>query len=223
MRYVTFILLIVIQFGNPNISKSQQTDAIQVSGVVLRQDSLKALPYTTILIRHSQKGTISDNSGYFSLFISAGDTLQFSNVGYKTAQFVLPSSLNVAHYSLIQLMQRDTITLKQVTITPWPELDDLMKAFLDPSKDDGQDQRTGQMQKRMQSLLNRQQELDNAYYDQMRYSKLYQTTGIVPPNNFLNPFTWSNFIRDWRKGTFKNKRGYLPRPIEKETKENPRP
>ncbi|MGI9544399.1 MAG: carboxypeptidase-like regulatory domain-containing protein, partial [Cyclobacteriaceae bacterium] len=184
----------------PVITKAQENQAIQVSGVVLQHDSLQAMPYTSILIKNSEQGTVCDNSGYFSLFISAGDTLQFSNVGYKTAQFILPTVLATQHYSLIQLMERDTILLEQITIEPWPKVEDFMQAFLEAEVEEPQRQNTRRMQRELALLLKGQMELDKAYYDQMRYSKLYHTSGVVPPNNFLNPLTWSKFIKDWREG-----------------------
>lgn len=208
--------LLSLAIGIPIITKAQK-QPIQVSGVVLQQDSLQALPYTSILIKNSDRGTVSDNTGYFTLFIGVGDTLQFSNVGYKTAQFVLPEALAIEHYSLIQLMQRDTILLEQVTIKSWPKVEDFIQAFLDVKTEEPQRQNTRRMQKELAALLKGQMELDKAYYDQMRYSKLYHTSGVVPPNNFLNPITWAQFIKDWREGEFKDKKGHLPVPIKDES------
>ncbi|MFT4741950.1 MAG: hypothetical protein ACI9XJ_001237, partial [Marivirga sp.] len=51
----------------------------------------------------------------------------------------------------------------------------------------------------LDTILKEQTKENKAYYDQYRYAKLYDLTGIVPPNNFLNPITWSNFIRDWKE------------------------
>ena len=55
----------------------------------------------------------------------------------------------------------------------------------------------------LNEVLKKQNDKDKFYDDQIRYSKLYNTTGIVPPNNFLNPIKWTNFITDWRNGKFK--------------------
>jgi hypothetical protein len=67
------------------------------------------------------------------------------------------------------------------------ELTDVQKRQLDDFKKD------------LNSLLEEQYNQNSPYYDQWRYARLYEMTGIVPPNNFLNPMTWSNFIRDWKK------------------------
>ena len=210
-------ILLIWLMTIPIATKGQKGQTVQVTGVVLEHDSLQALPFTSIRIMNSKQGTVSDNTGYFSLFIIAGDTLQFSNVGYKTAQFILPEALATEHYSLIQLMQKDTILLDQITIRPWPKMEDFVQAFLESENDEPQRQNTRRMQKDLAILLKGQMELDKAYYAQMRYSKLYHTSGVVPPNNFLNPFTWAKFIKNWREDAFKGKGGYLPVPIEDES------
>ena len=57
---------------------------VQLTGIIISADSMQAVSYTSILIAGTNRGTMADASGYFSLVITSGDTLKFSSVGYQT-------------------------------------------------------------------------------------------------------------------------------------------
>ncbi len=69
-----FLLLAILVFLKPIVTNAQQRVAwqdgkrnlIQFSGVVVEGESLKPISYTSVLIRNSKRGTISDYFGYFS-------------------------------------------------------------------------------------------------------------------------------------------------------------
>ena len=51
-------------------------DLVQFTGVVVTGDSLKPVPYTHIIDRTRNRGTISDYYGYFSFVAQRGDTIE---------------------------------------------------------------------------------------------------------------------------------------------------
>jgi len=177
---------------------------IKLTGIVLEADSLTAAPYTAIIIRGKVGGTVSDNSGYFSIIVDRFDTLEFSSLGYKTSVFVVPDLIEL-DYSLIQLISKETIVLEEVEIIAWPDEKSFVEAFQNYQLPYDEQDKIFEAKSALSDILKRQYENDKFYYEQMHYSKLYNTTGFVPPNNFLNPLRWSNFIRDWRSGAFKKK------------------
>lgn len=182
---------------------------IQFSGIVVEGDSLKSVPYTSIIIKGSNRGTVSDYFGYFSFVAQIRDTIEFSAIGYNDAVFIIPDTLSTNKYSLIQVLQSDTIHLNEAVIYAWPTReqfkasflklnlpeDDLTRANRNMARSDSKEQMMGMA---MDASMNYK-------YSQQQYqSKLYYA-GQLPPNNLLNPVAWSKFIKAWQNGDFKQK------------------
>lgn len=209
MKYALIILVLLFFYNN--LLWAQETPAsVRISGVVIDGDSLNPIPFTSITIKNTTRGTVSDNSGYFSIYAYELDTLLFSNVGYQSSIFVIPPNLPQESYGLVQMMKLDTLMLDEVVILSWPTAEDFASAFLSlkPRKD--LNTRGFEAQRKLQKALDQQLEKEKFYYDQMRYSRLYNLTGMIPPNNFLNPLTWMNFIRNWKNGEFKTDAEGIP-------------
>ncbi|MDN5205065.1 carboxypeptidase-like regulatory domain-containing protein [Fulvivirgaceae bacterium BMA10] len=205
-KYLFKGLLILILLMVFHENQAQKRNVIKISGVVVDADTVNVVPYVSISVRNSLRGTFSDNSGHFSIFVRELDTLDFSAIGYKKAVFVVPETLKDPYYSLIQLMRREILQLEEVEIIAWPSTEDFVRAFHEIKLPRSQADEIFLAKDNLNDVLRKEYEEDKFYYDQMRYSKLYNTTGIAPPNNFLNPITWTNFIRDWRNGVFKSKK-----------------
>lgn len=187
-------------FGQQKIPKP-----VRVSGVVLDADDRREVPYVSIRIAGTMYGTAADNNGYFSLFINPGDTLLFTSIGYRAAAFIMPYDLDAEQYSLVQLMRKETVMLSEVVVFPWPDVKTFENAFMDVKPKRNMDDLVFEVQRDIRKTVNNNEEYEY-YYDQMRYNRLYELHGIIPPNNFLNPIRWANFIRDVRQGEFKGNR-----------------
>ena len=82
-------------------SKAQSKDTlyidtnrlIQLSGVVVSENELEQLSYTTVYDKTLRRGVLSDYYGYFSMVTYPGDTLIFSFYGYKKSSFIVPDTL----------------------------------------------------------------------------------------------------------------------------------
>jgi len=182
---------------------------IQFSGVVVSQDSLKPIPYCSIIDKVTKRGTTSDYFGYFSFVANKGDTIQFSSIGYKKTLFTIPDTLTTNKYSLIQIMFEDTILLKTAVIYPWPSKEQFAKAFVETKIPNDDYQRAmsnlsrAQLNERMQ-FTPMDGALNFKWEQQQIQSKLYYA-GQYPPNNLLNPIAWAKFIEAWKRGDFKSK------------------
>ena len=194
-----------------NLKAQTRSDSLlQFSGVLLTRDSLVAVPFANILIKGSKRGTISDYFGYFSFVAERGDTIQFSYIGFKDALFVIPDSLNRKNYSLIQMMDSDTIMLQEALIYPWPTKEQFRQAFLDlrlPEDDKQRAERNlarAELKERMEGMGMDGSE-NFTYAMQQRGAQLYYA-GQLPPNNLLNPLAWAKFIKAWKNGDFKRKK-----------------
>ncbi|MGB6035896.1 MAG: carboxypeptidase-like regulatory domain-containing protein, partial [Cryomorphaceae bacterium] len=105
-------------------------DLIQFSGVVITGDSLSPVPFTNVLIENTDKGTMTDYYGYFSFVAQKGDSILFSSIGYERRRFIIPDTLTTNRYSLIQILDKDTVTLRETVIYPWPTREQFKEAFL---------------------------------------------------------------------------------------------
>jgi hypothetical protein len=96
-------------------------------------------------------------------------------------------------------MIRENVLLDEVVVYPLPDFDEMASTMLKRELTPYQQKQIVSFKRDLDQLLEEQTRKNEEYYDQIRYAKFYNMTGIIPPNNFLNPMTWSNFIRDWKK------------------------
>lgn len=177
---------------------------VQLSGVVINEETLDPLSYTTVYDRSIGRGVVSDYYGYFSTVVYPGDTLIFSYFGYRTSTYVVPDTLSEKRYSIIHLMQKDTLNLPEITVYPWPSREDFARAFVEMRPYDD-DIRRAQRELSGESLAFVAARLDGdaslAYGNlQNQYLTQIYTNRQLPSNNLLNPYAWSKLIKDWREG-----------------------
>jgi len=191
-------------------AQDRDDDLIQFSGVVITGDSLSPVPFTNVLIENTDKGTMTDYYGYFSFVAQKGDSILFSSIGYERARFIIPDTLTTNRYSLIQILDKDTITLRETVIYPWPTREQFKQAFLDmevPETDFDRAQRNlaqADMIARMDAAMPSGGETFK--YSMQQYQQQIYYAGQAPPINVLNPVAWSQFIKAWKRGDFKSDR-----------------
>ena len=206
-----FKLLLLVLLSTTFFTQAQQRKGklIQFSGVVVSGDSLQPIPFVSIMIKNTYHGTVSDYYGYFSFVAQENDVIEFSALGYKSNTFVIPDSLQEARYSLIQMMNGDTILLNAAIIYPWPTKEQFKQAFLNlelPNDDMARAQRNLEREAMRQrgETMGMDGAMNQKYYMQQRNSRMYYA-GQLPPNNLLNPIAWAKFIQAWKNGDFKRK------------------
>ena len=128
------ILIAVLVYSNYYFSQTpvekDSLKIIQLSGVVISEETLEELPYVTVFDKTLRKGVISDYYGYFSMITFPGDTIVFSSPGHKKSSYIVPDTLKQNRYSLIHMIPSDTLQLKEVTIYPWPSKEEFASAFV---------------------------------------------------------------------------------------------
>lgn len=194
-------------FAQPDTGKKR--DLIQFSGVVVSNDSLQPIPYSNVLVHSTRRGTLTDSYGFFSFVAMKGDTIDFRYIGYKPTRFIIPDSLKDNRYSLIQVLNRDTILLKEAIVYPWPSKDEFKRAFVElklPDDDLKRAQRNLELAevKAVQNQVPYDGSINYKYQLQQQQSKLY-SAGQYPVNNIFNPIAWAAFIKAWKDGAFKKK------------------
>lgn len=208
-------LLIAVFFlfsGKIDAQSSDSNDLVQFSGVVVAADSLQPIPFASIMIRGTNRGTISDYYGFFSFVAKMHDTVEFAAIGFKRNYFIIPDTLTDHRCSLIQLLKPDTILLKEVVIFPWPTKEQFKEAFIRlraPYDDLARAERN--LDRRQLDYLASRVPMDGSmnfrWQMQEQSSRLYYA-GQLPPNNLLNPVAWAKFVQMWQNGDFSEKDKY---------------
>lgn len=207
----SYILLFFLFF--PFLLKAQLTQfkdsIIQISGITMTADSLRAIPAVSVLVRGQHRGTISNSQGVFSIVAFKGDTLTFSAVGFKRKNYRIPLTLPGNNYSMIQLLVTDTTYLPVTIIKPYPTKEEFDKAFVgsDIPDDEYELARKNTEGAHMRALSRYTppdaREATNMYLNKQAQSLYY--AGQQAPQGIMNPLAWAKFIQAWKRGDFKNK------------------
>jgi hypothetical protein len=206
------ILLIIALL--PTQLKAQTVDlyrdsVVQLYGVVMTADSLRAIPLASIVVNKKGRGTITNNDGVFSIAVNKGETITFSSVGFKNRSITIPQNLAGNQYSVIQLMVNDTNFLPATILKPRPTRAQFERDFVNSKVDDDlfetARKNTSAAQKRiiLSSLPRDGKEAVGASLQQQ--ASRYYYSGQLPPMNILNPSAWRSFINSWKRGDYKSK------------------
>ncbi len=193
-------------------SKTDKTndDLIQFSGVVLTHDSLTPVPFTSVMIKGSRRGTLCDYYGFFSFVAAKGDTIEFSCLGFKKAEYYISDSLSGDRYSLIQVLIPTNYQLSEISIYAFPSRDQFKQAFMNlhiPNDDYERAKLNLDQQIMMEQYAAMPMSSRENYTNflQQQTARLYHS-GQYPSYNLLNPIAWAKFINAWKNGDFKKKR-----------------
>jgi hypothetical protein len=214
----TLILVIMAVFcllGNR--AQAQQTSTniyrdsvVQLYGVIMTSDSLKAIPFASVIVNKKGRGTITNNDGVFSIAVIKGENITFSCVGFKDRTIVIPRNLEGNQYSVIQLMINDTHFLPATILKPRPTRAQFERDFVNARVDDDlyetAKKNTSETQKKiiLASLPRDGKEAVGASLNNQ--ASKYYYSGQLPPMNILNPAAWKSFINSWKRGDYKSKK-----------------
>ncbi len=207
------VLIIISFFMALNVSaqsdrfKQPDSNMIQLSGVIVSEDDLEPMPYTTVFDKTIRRGVVADSYGFFSMVAFPGDTLYFSFYGHKTSNYVVPDTLTDKRYSIIHMMQKDTLNLPSVDVYPWPSREEFARAFVDMQPYDdairrAQRELSGESLAFVAARLEGDASLAYGTSQYMYNTKLY-TNNQLPANNLLNPYAWAKLVKDWKEGKLK--------------------
>jgi hypothetical protein len=215
MKILKNILILLFALA-PIIGMAQETDStyldsnlIQLSGVVINEENLEPMPYTTIFDKTVRRGVIADYYGYFSTVVYPGDTLYFNYFGYKTSTFIVPDSLEDNRYSMIHMLHKDTLNLPEVVVYPWPSKEDFARAFVEMRPYDdalkrAQRELSGESLAFVAARLEGDASLAYGMTQQQNYNRVY-TQNQLPANNLFNPYAWAKLVKDWKEGKLARK------------------
>lgn len=200
-RFIWLCLLLPFLAGAQTDSTKK---VVQITGICVSSDSLQPIPFTRVIVKGNYTGTLSDFSGFYSIVASTGDTLLFSSMGFQLTEYVIPDTLESKHYSLIQMLDHDTIQVPLVEIKAWPTYQQFKEAFVETEVPDDELARAernldAENINEQAANLNMGAAGNQKYMLDQYRSRLYYA-GQLPPNNLLNPIAWAKFIKAWKEG-----------------------
>ena len=210
-RIIQYIFL--LSFLLPVAAKAQfetyRDSVVQLYGVIMSADSLKALPSVSVMVKGRNQGTVSSEQGVFSITLLRGDVIEFTSVGYKPKVVTIPKNLVGNQQSMIQLMVEDTVYLPATIIKKRPSREEFERDFITASvpNDEQEIARQNLSESNRRALLavypRDGREATNYYLKQN--ARKYYSAGQLPPQNLFNPLAWAEFIKAWKRGDFKSK------------------
>ena len=207
-KLVLYIFLLAAPFAVHAQFDKLKDSVVQLYGVIMTADSLKAIPMVSVVVKGRNQGTYSNEQGIFSIVVLKGDVIEFSSVGYKPVVVNIPDTFTGNQYSVVQLLVQDAQYLPATVIRARPTREQFERDFVNtPVPDDDIEiarQNNDAAKRRMlaRSLPANAGEAAATYLRQSSQKYYYQ--GQAPPMNIFNPVAWADFIQAWKRGDFRN-------------------
>jgi hypothetical protein len=204
---------LIFVFGLHQAARAQSENNnpyILLTGLVLTSDSLKPIPYVTI--KNNRRGLIgyTDDYGHFDVVVRRGDTIWFLQAEKVSSMHVIPDTLTQSRYHVVKLMVQDTISLPVIFIRALP-----LKSMFDHEfvNNDIPDDAYERARKNLETEALKEElkmrppdsKSSQALLAQTRANQLYYYKQ-APPQNYLSPLVWAQFIEAWKRGDFKKKK-----------------
>jgi hypothetical protein len=206
-----FLLFCFAQGLVQGAEAQEETDPriVQINGVTITADSLRAVPFATVTVKNKYRGVSSSELGVFSLVCYKGDTLEFTAVGFRPKSYIVPQHIKGQYFSMIQLMVQDTFYLPETIVRPLPTREQFDYAFThwqipDDQYEVARKNTDALMLRAMAYTMPRDGRENQAVYQQgMAREAIYY--GQVRPSNITNPISWAEFFEAWKRGDFRRK------------------
>lgn len=207
MKKITLIaaLFFLVTGTFYSVNAQQKKRVIQLSGVVLEEDSVsggRPLPGVHVYVPKAGRGITTNNMGFFSMPVLENDEITISAVGYSTQHFTVPPN-SKEYETVVVTMVQDTTFLQEVVIMSFPTEEVFKQAVLAlnmPMDENGIVQRNFNDELMALMLKTTPQDgyMNQRYYlDQWAGSANNRFQPVTNP--FLNPFNWAKFFSQLKK------------------------
>jgi hypothetical protein len=173
---------------------------IQLSGVTM--DTLTGpVPFVNIYVPAAGRGVKSNNVGFFSIPVLAGDSIVISSVGYQRQFYIVPANTD-EYVTVFVPMVQDITYLREIEILPYPTEEVFKEAVLAlnlPANDDIDDKN---LNAELLALMLKTTPMDgplNQRYSLNQWAASQSDKFMPVTNPFLNPFNWAKFFSGLKK------------------------
>lgn len=207
---ITLLLLLTALFPEGLKAQKRDNTYILFTGLVLTSDSLKPIPY--VAIKNNRRGLAgyTDWLGHFDIVALKGDTLWFVQAEKSTSWHIIPDTLTGNRYNIIKTMVQDTIDIPVIFIRALPSKSFFDHEFVNSTPpDDAYEIARKNLEleaaKEEMKLRPADAKASQMMIAQSRIQQLYYYKQ-APPQNYLSPTAWMQFIEAWKRGDFKKKK-----------------
>jgi hypothetical protein len=212
-KFILFVLIFCTgsAYAQPVLIEN---DIIEVSGIIISRNEkqgLQYVPFATVAVNNSNRGTYANWEGMFSIVIKKGETLNFSAIGFGDFSLTIPQSFEGLYYSAVVELEPKDINLAEVVIFPWPNRDNFRAEFLAMQPTEAmkmEDVAKGNLNRRKMFEMNKNMGMDareNAMYYLQKQASSYSYMGQGQPMPILSPVAWSQFFRQLQNNKKKKK------------------
>jgi hypothetical protein len=211
MRIPSKLLVICLLALLPGLAHAQfdklKDSMVQLSGIVMTADSLKALQGATVTLKREHRATVTNEFGIFNMLVMKGDTIQFTFVGYKRQEVFVPFNIPGNQYIIIKTMTADTQYLAVTIIRPRPTKAQFERDFVNLKYDGFEDSiiKLNMDPKILKKLANSlpNDAGENSNYRLTNVAKSYYYSNQIPPMKIFDIPSWKKFIQLWKSGAYK--------------------
>jgi hypothetical protein len=177
---------------------------VEVSGVVISrndQNRMQYVPFVTVYVKNTSRGSYANYEGMFSIVIRKGETVSFSAIGFEETSITVPKDYKDMYFSTVIELKPKDLNLAEVVVFPWPDRDNFRAEFLamEPTQ-------ALQMEEVARQNLNKRKMLEiggemgmdgreNAMYYLQQQASSYSYLGQARPTPILNPMAWAQFFK----------------------------
>ncbi|MEX2335789.1 MAG: carboxypeptidase-like regulatory domain-containing protein [Fulvivirga sp.] len=174
---------------------------IQLSGIILGQDSVSAIPGVHVYVPKAGRGSTTNRVGYFSMPTLVGDEIVISAIGYEKQYYRVPDTEKENLTIIVELVS-DTTYLEAVEIMPFPTEELFKEAVLALNLPIQKDVNNQNLNEELLALMLQNTPMDGALNHRNYINNWveYQNDAFGPrPNPLLNPFNWAKFFKSLKK------------------------
>jgi hypothetical protein len=194
--FVAIALITLLTLSGTHASAQSQKRVVQLSGVVIGDDSSSFLPGVHVYVPKAGRGTTTNGVGFFSMPVLAGDSIVISSVGYQRQHYIVPQNSN-EYMTIIVTLVEDVTFLKEIEIVPFPTEEVFKEAVLalNVPMDQPIDQKN--MNAELLALMLKTTPPDgpqNQRYALDQWAASQNAAYQPVTNPLLNPFNWVKFF-----------------------------
>ncbi|NJO69160.1 MAG: hypothetical protein HC830_07660 [Bacteroidetes bacterium] len=182
---------------------------IQLSGMV-KNDLNDAIPFVHVYVKKSERSTVSDQNGLYTIIVEPSDTVIFSNIGFKRVKIAIPPTLSTRHMVREVRMDVDTVMLNTVMIFPWKTYAEFKTAVLNAELPSHKEMEAAQLNIAIiqTQILFSYSNTPNMNFRNvmMQQFEKNRTYGQSPYYPIFDVMAWSKFIKALKNGEFKRKK-----------------
>ncbi len=202
------LLLGLTALLTPGTAHAQgQKRIVQFTGIVTQGDSLFGIAGAAVYVPKAARGTLTNEYGYFSLPVLAGDSIIVRALGFRNRLVVVPATYQKDGYSAVLRMEEDATILPEVRIFPWTTEKLFKEAFLALKLPERA--LTAPEKNLNDEVLRRiYQTMPSSAAANARATFALQQNDVlrrnsVPTIPLLDPFAWARFVKDVKSGAYK--------------------